>query len=79
MKGELMHYYEPIRVKRFLFLAVVIVSALVGEVMCVVKCVTSDWKPPYKREFIYGVSAVTGFGMIVGYIEIPDGEKQEKK
>jgi len=34
--------------------------------MCVVKCINSDWKPSYKREIIYGVSALVGFGCIVG-------------
>ena len=53
-----------------------ILFALIGEIMCIVKCVNSDWKPSYKREIIYGVSAITGLGMIVGYLSIPD-EKEE--
>lgn len=44
--------------------------------MCVVKCINSDWKPSYKREIIYGVSALVGFGCIVGYINIPDETKE---
>ena len=47
-------------------------ALLIGEGMAVVKCVRSDWKPSYKREIVYGVSALTGFGIIVGWMNIPD-------
>lgn len=45
---------------------------LIGEVRCVYQFVDSDFKESYKRELIYGISAATGIGSIVGYFNIPD-------
>ena len=45
---------------------------LMGELLCIFKFVTSDFKTPYKREIIYGVSTVTLLGCYVGYIDIKD-------
>lgn len=56
-----------------------IVLVLFGEVMCIVKCIDSDWKPSYKREIIYGVSAAIGVGAVVGYLNIPDGPVEDSK
>ena len=56
-----------------LLVIVMFVFGLFGEVMCVVKCVRSDFEPPYKREIIYGAAALTGLGAIVGYFDIKDG------
>lgn len=47
-------------------------AAIFGEVRCIYQFVTSDFEPNYKREVIYGLSAITGVGAIVGYINIPD-------
>lgn len=54
------------------FTLIFIIFALIGEVQCIIKCVSSDWKPSYKREIIYGISTITGLGSIVGWINIPD-------
>jgi len=62
-----------------LLVVLFIFFAIVGEVMCIIRCVSSDWYPPYKREIIYGVSALTGLGIIVGYINISDMPKDEIK
>ena len=56
--------------------AVIILFAILGEVMCIVKCINSDWEPSYKREIVYGASALTGIGCIVGYINVPDVKKK---
>ena len=48
------------------------IAALVGEVMCVVKAVKCNWDPIGKAEIIYTVGAFTGFGVIIGYIDIQD-------
>lgn len=45
-----------------------------GEVRCIYQLFTSDFKPSYKREIIYGVGVFTGLGSIIGYFNIPDGE-----
>ena len=47
---------------------------ITGEVMCIYKCINSDWEPSYRREIIYGVSALSGLGGIVGYLNIPDSK-----
>jgi hypothetical protein len=49
-----------------------------GEVLCIVKFFTSDFEPSYKRECIYGFSAITGLGTIVGWIDIEDTKPQTK-
>jgi hypothetical protein len=43
--------------------------ALLGEIMCIVKFFSCDFKESYKAEIIYGVSACTGIGAITGYID----------
>lgn len=50
------------------------VLLLIGEVRCIYQFVTSDFKAPYKREVLYGISAVTGIGSIVGWFNISDDE-----
>ena len=45
---------------------------IVGEIICFAKFFDSDFEPSYKREIIYGVSAFTGVGGVVGYMNFPD-------
>jgi len=45
---------------------------LIGEVLCIYKAVKCNWEPVGKSEIIYTVSAITGLGCIVGYIDIKD-------
>jgi len=47
-------------------------AALIGEIQCIYKFCTSDFKPSYKREIIYGVSMCTGIGAITGWMNFPD-------
>jgi hypothetical protein len=53
---------------------VFIISALllIGEIRCFYKAITCNWSPIGKAEIIYTISAFTGFGVIVGYINIED-------
>lgn len=48
------------------------VAGILGEILCIYKFFTSDFKPSYKREAIYGFSAICGVGAVVGYFDIPD-------
>jgi hypothetical protein len=48
------------------------IAALVGEVMCIVKAVQCNWEPIGKAEIIYTVGAFTGFGVVIGYMDIQD-------
>lgn len=59
----------------YVFTVMLGIFMTIGEVMCIVKCISSDWEPSYKREIIYGASALSGIGAIVGYLNIPDIKK----
>lgn len=59
--------------KIFSIWLIVVAFAIIGEVRCIYRFCTSDFKPSYKRELIYGVGMVAGYGIIMGYIpEIKD-------
>lgn len=45
---------------------------LYGEISCIVKAFNCNWDPVGKAEVIYTAASLTGFGTIVGYIEIED-------
>jgi hypothetical protein len=45
---------------------------IIGEVLCIYKAVKCNWEPVGKAEMVYTVSAITGLGAIVGYIDIQD-------
>lgn len=49
-----------------------IIAALVGQIKCIIKAVNCNWEPIGKAEVIYTVSFFTGFGGIVGYMDIED-------
>ena len=58
--------------KVFLIQIVIFILAIVGEVKCIVKAVNCNWDPVGKAEVVYTVAACTGFGAIVGWINIED-------
>jgi hypothetical protein len=47
-------------------------AAIFGEARCIYKAVTCNWEPIGKAEAIYTISALTGVGVITGYININD-------
>lgn len=51
-----------------------IISAVLifGEIRCIYKAIKCNWEPIGKAEIIYTAAAITGFGCIVGYINIQD-------
>ena len=49
-----------------------VVAALVGEVKCIIKMASCDWQPIGKAEVIYTIGTFTGFGCVIGYINIED-------
>lgn len=57
--------------KAILVIAIYILG-IIGEIRCFYQFFTSDFESSYKREMIYGLSAITGIGAVVGYINIPD-------
>jgi hypothetical protein len=48
------------------------VILIIGEIKCVYKAFSCNWEPIGKAEILYTGSAVTGLGVIVGYININD-------
>lgn len=59
--------------KTGVFLYIVLAFTIIfGEIRCIYQFITSDFKPSYEREIIYGVAAITGLGAVVGYINISD-------
>jgi len=51
---------------------VIVVLILFGEIRCIYKAVKCNWEPIGKAEIIYTGAAVTGLGLIIGYINIED-------
>lgn len=58
--------------KLVLIYIIILIMLLVGEVRCIVKAVHCNWEPVGKAEIVYTLAACTGFGGIVGYINIED-------
>ena len=57
--------------KPFLVILISLIG-LVGEVKCIYKAATCNWEPIGKSEVFYTLSAFTGLGVVVGYINIQD-------
>ena len=49
-----------------------VIFAIVGEIKCIIKAFNCNWEPIGKAECIYTISAITGIGVITGYIDILD-------
>lgn len=49
-----------------------IIIGLIGEVKCIIKMVQCNWEPIGKAEIIYTVGTFTGFGAVIGWINIED-------
>ncbi len=60
------------------FYVVLWVALIVGEVKCIIKAINCDWDPIGKEEIIYTGAAFTGFGCVVGYLDIKDSKKQKE-
>ena len=51
---------------------ILVTLCIIGEVKCIIKAVNCNWDPVDKAEVIYTAAACTGFGAIVGWIDIED-------
>jgi hypothetical protein len=51
---------------------IISILLLIGEIKCFYKMMKCNWNPIGKAEVVYTVSAFTGFGIIIGYINIED-------
>jgi len=62
--------------KNAFFIFLIWCLAIIGEVRCIYRFFTSDFEPSYKRECIYGFSAITGIGAVVGWMDIEDQQSK---
>lgn len=58
--------------KKLIFIILIWVLGLIGEISCIYKAVTCNWEPIGKAEILYTVGACTGTGAIIGWIDIKD-------
>lgn len=49
-----------------------VVLLIIGEIKCIYKAFSCNWEPIGKAEAIYTISAITGLGAIVGWMDIED-------
>ena len=52
--------------------AIIAVFCIIGEVKCIIKMFSCDWSPIGKAEVLYTAGTFTGFGAIIGYLDIED-------
>jgi hypothetical protein len=55
-----------------IFILLIILLFLIGEVKCVLKAFNCNWEPIGKAEIVYTGAALTGCGCVVGWINIED-------
>lgn len=58
--------------KKLIFIILIWILGLIGEISCIYKAVTCNWEPIGKAEILYTVGACTGAGAIIGWIDIKD-------
>lgn len=51
---------------------IIVILAIIGEVMCIVKAIKCDWNPIGKAEIVYTIGICTGTGAIIGWFDIVD-------
>ena len=59
----------------YLVITLITVGLVVGEILCMYKFVTCDFKPSYKEEIVYGIGMVTGTGGIIGWLDLKEESK----
>lgn len=55
-----------------IFIILLYVLCIIGEIKCIVKAVQCNWNPVGKAEVLYTGGALTGFGSIIGWLDIED-------
>jgi hypothetical protein len=59
--------------KGFILLPILIWGALLfGEIRCIYKMCTCNWEPVGKAEIVYTIGTFTGFGVVIGYLNVED-------
>ena len=73
----MMKFFTGMSVGCSIFSFLIGILCLIGEVKCAIKAYNSDWDPIGKREIIYTAAFFTGFGSIVGWLDIPDAPEKK--
>lgn len=55
-----------------IFYMIIPITLLIGEIKCIYKMCKCNWEPIGKAEIFYTVGTFTGFGVIIGYVDIED-------
>lgn len=58
--------------KKLIFIILIILLGLIGEIRCIYKAITCNWEPIGKAEILYTGGSLTGLGAIIGWLEIED-------
>jgi hypothetical protein len=58
--------------KYAIFVVILWIILLIGEIRCIYKACTCNWEPIGKAEILYTVGACTGLGCIIGFMDIQD-------
>jgi hypothetical protein len=58
--------------KKLIFIILIIILGLIGEIRCAYKMITCNWEPIGKSEILYTVGTFTGLGAVIGWIDIKD-------
>lgn len=58
--------------KKVIFIILIFILGLIGEIRCIYKAVTCNWEPIGKAEIIYSGASLTGLGVIIGWVDIKD-------
>jgi len=54
------------------FMLIIWVFLLIGEIKCIIKAINCNWEPVGKAEILYTAGAMTGTGCVIGWIDIED-------
>ena len=55
-----------------LFIILIWIVGIIGEIQCIVKAARCNWDPIGKAEIIYTASACCGIGAVTGWFNIED-------
>jgi hypothetical protein len=67
-----MNILEKLSIAGSAAIIIVMILAMVGWTMNIVKLVQLDFQSPYKAEVIRGAGTALGYGAIIGWLHIED-------
>ena len=58
--------------KKGLFVMLIWILAIIGEIRCIYKMCMCNWEPVGKAEILYTAGTFTGAGVVIGWLDIED-------